>query len=151
MLVLCVELIHSTALVSQLKALARPNAVEALKEWASRSHLMALTTTQGKLGCIIRACLPNTYVCWIPFEYFTLKKYIRSYSNFSYMSTQGATIADLSVSVTPVENYQLPPEAIPPSSVNHIACLEFYLYIHVIKDDYPLQCYTWHVNLVEYG
>lgn len=58
------------------------------------------------------------------------------------MSTQGATIADLSVSVTPVENYQLPPEAIPPSSVNHIACLEFYLYIHVIKDDYPLQCYT---------
>lgn len=51
MLVLCVELIHSTALVSQLKALARPNAVEALKEWASRSHLMALTmtTTQGSL------------------------------------------------------------------------------------------------------
>ncbi|KAK7818837.1 binding partner of ACD11 1 isoform X2 [Quercus suber] len=28
----------------------------------------------------------------------------------------GATIADLSVSITPVENYQLPPEAIPPSS-----------------------------------
>jgi len=58
------------------------------------------------------------------------------------MSTQGATIADLSVSITPVENYQLPPEAIPPSPVNHIACLELYLYIHVIKDDYPLQCYT---------
>lgn len=34
------------------------------------------------------------------------------------MSTQGATIADLSVSITPVENYQLPPEAIPPNSVD---------------------------------
>ncbi|GMY18165.1 binding partner of ACD11 1-like isoform X1 [Fagus crenata] len=31
------------------------------------------------------------------------------------MLLSGATIADLSVSVTPVENYQLPPEAIPPS------------------------------------
>ena len=30
----------------------------------------------------------------------------------------GATIADLSVSITPVDNYQLPPGALPPSPVN---------------------------------
>lgn len=46
------------------------------------------------------------------------------------MSTQGATIADLSVSITPVENYQLPPEAIPPNSVDPIACLE-YIFIFI--------------------
>ena len=31
---------------------------------------------------------------------------------------QGATIADLSVSITPVDNYQLPHGALPPSPVN---------------------------------
>ena len=39
---------------------------------------------------------------------------------------QGATIADLSVSITPVDNYQLPHGALPPSPVNHMA-----LIIHV--------------------
>ncbi|KAG7987983.1 hypothetical protein I3843_03G162300, partial [Carya illinoinensis] len=41
----------------------------------------------------------------------------------------GATIADFSVSITLVENYNLPPEAISLRLVNPIACSQLYLYI----------------------
>lgn len=34
---------------------------------------------------------------------------------------QGATIGNLSVSITPVENYQLPPGVLPPSPVKYMA------------------------------
>jgi hypothetical protein len=47
------------------------------------------------------------------------------------MSTQGATIADLSVSITLVENYQLPPEAIPPNLVNPIASIKYFFGIYI--------------------
>lgn len=38
---------------------------------------------------------------------------------------QGATIVDLTVNITPVEDYLLPPEARLPSPVNPIPCVLF--------------------------
>lgn len=38
------------------------------------------------------------------------------FSSLGFMYLQGATIGDLSVTITPVDDYQLPPEAQLPSS-----------------------------------
>ena len=47
----------------------------------------------------------------------------------TFIFMQGTTISNLSVSITPVENYQLPPGALPSSPVNYMDLIILCVYI----------------------